>query len=408
MSSLTWMDFSEHERRQALELIDMFNEPEARDELGIGTVRDALAELLFPGTSTIQTRVKYFLFVPWMYKELEHKQVPSRRVAKEARRLETDLIKALLESDDTDGIIGRDVRENLKRLPSNVYWQGLYRWGIRSYYGSQDPYHRSLDGFYATKNRKTSKTDDGDPLDDIWSNWHGGLPPKSEGFPYEASFHLTYDEASYLRDRVLHSVQKTMLAYLVSLEQPFERVDFPWELPAAQKMPLSMKKNLEHAKHFSFSIHGAALLYNLMLSELVNSDDLKVKYTEMLAEWWLSMNQLRDSLLTWDRDDFWKAVKSENARITERTQNFINSWLHIALTALQHNQSLEDISSANRLFIKNREFQLKKGKARLSQPKALQNWLGESGAAQLNFRWRTTQTIVLDILSGLKGNQSHA
>lgn len=82
MSSLSWIDFSEQERIQALEIIDQLNEPEARDELGIGSVRDAIANLLFPGTSTIQTRAKYFLFVPWIYLELERQKVKSSEVAR--------------------------------------------------------------------------------------------------------------------------------------------------------------------------------------------------------------------------------------------------------------------------------------------------------------------------------------
>lgn len=47
----------------------MFEEPGTRDELGIGPVRDAFSEQLFPGTSVIQTRARYFLFVPWAFKE---------------------------------------------------------------------------------------------------------------------------------------------------------------------------------------------------------------------------------------------------------------------------------------------------------------------------------------------------
>lgn len=53
-SSLSWLDCSEHERRQILDIVELFEERDTRDELGIGTVRDAFAELLFPGTSTIQ------------------------------------------------------------------------------------------------------------------------------------------------------------------------------------------------------------------------------------------------------------------------------------------------------------------------------------------------------------------
>ena len=56
MTSFTWLDYSEHERRQAMDVIDLFGEDETRDELGLGTIRDGFADLLFPGTSTIQTR----------------------------------------------------------------------------------------------------------------------------------------------------------------------------------------------------------------------------------------------------------------------------------------------------------------------------------------------------------------
>ena len=54
-SSFTWLDYSEHERRQVMEFVDQFKDDETRDELGLGTIRDGFADLLFPGTSTIQT-----------------------------------------------------------------------------------------------------------------------------------------------------------------------------------------------------------------------------------------------------------------------------------------------------------------------------------------------------------------
>src|SRR3712207_8105184 len=67
-SSFTWLDYSEHERRQMLDVIHLFDEKTTRDELGIGVVRDAFADMFFPGTSTIQTRARYFLFIPWIYR----------------------------------------------------------------------------------------------------------------------------------------------------------------------------------------------------------------------------------------------------------------------------------------------------------------------------------------------------
>ena len=52
-----------------LDVVDLFKEQNTRDELGIGAIRDAVADLLFPGTGTVQTRARYFLFIPWIYQE---------------------------------------------------------------------------------------------------------------------------------------------------------------------------------------------------------------------------------------------------------------------------------------------------------------------------------------------------
>ena len=65
MSAFVWLDYSERERRKRLDVVDLFREHDTRDEFGIGSVRDAFADMLFPGTSTIMTRARYFLLVAW-------------------------------------------------------------------------------------------------------------------------------------------------------------------------------------------------------------------------------------------------------------------------------------------------------------------------------------------------------
>lgn len=178
-STFTWLDYSEHERRKMLDVIDLFGEKMTRDELGLGGVRDAFADLLFPGTSTIQTRARYFLFIPWIYLELEEKRTSSARIGHRARKLETELALAIAESEDSAGLIGRRKKENIQRLPSNVYWQGLSTWGIRVFPGSQNEYHRSLDVFYARirARRRSSHEYFGEaPEEADLNNWHPSVP----------------------------------------------------------------------------------------------------------------------------------------------------------------------------------------------------------------------------------------
>mgnify|MGYP001225378102 CR=1 FL=1 len=66
---LGWIDFSKEDRKKALDVINLLSEQGAVDELGIGIIRDAFANYFFPGTSTIQTRAKYFLIVPYVLRE---------------------------------------------------------------------------------------------------------------------------------------------------------------------------------------------------------------------------------------------------------------------------------------------------------------------------------------------------
>jgi hypothetical protein len=77
MSSMfAWVDFAEDDRHKVADVIALFNEKDTRDELGLGSIRDTFADLLFPATSTIQTRAHHFLFVPWIYQKLERPRTP--------------------------------------------------------------------------------------------------------------------------------------------------------------------------------------------------------------------------------------------------------------------------------------------------------------------------------------------
>jgi len=145
MSAFVWLDYSERERRKMLDVVDLFREHDTRDELGIGSVRDAFADKLFPGTSTIMTRARYFLLVPWTYQRMEKQRVSSAEIAARARRAELSLVQPIEDSDDNDGNIGKLAKTTLKRLPSSVYWQGLAVWGIRCFAGAQVQYHRGLE-----------------------------------------------------------------------------------------------------------------------------------------------------------------------------------------------------------------------------------------------------------------------
>jgi hypothetical protein len=414
MSTFTWLDTSEQERRRILDMITLFRDKETRDELGIGAVRDAFADLFFPGTSTIQTRARYFLFIPWIYLNLEAKQIPSHAIAIKARTKEVELMHTLLKSGSTDGLIGRLAKARLKRLPSAIYWQGVAAWGIRLFPGAQSVYHHSLDGFYKANRqikqlRHENQGDDGD-MGELQlrgrHNWRPGVKALCPvNFPTEATFDLTAEEADYLRECIVGSQSGSLLAFLITETNGMSRVAAPWQHPDWARLAPHLQDYLTHARYFSLLIHGAALLYNLMLAEQacrtlsVERQSQVDEYRQRLVKWVAEMDSFQVELARWDwQYHFWEIVSLGNPRVTWLTQQFINSWL---VLALNDPAAVADSRPAREL-IRQRERRLKGKLSRLDNTRSLELWNGAAGTGRLDYRWSVAQTLVFDILEGLQ------
>ena len=127
---LGWIDFSKEHRNKVISVMHLLTEPEAIDELGIGIVRDAFSNIFFPGTSTIQTRAKYFLIVPYLLYKLEDQKINTAdEFISNLHKQETDLIPILMK-DGEEGIIGSSAGADLKRKPSDIYWNGISTYRI--------------------------------------------------------------------------------------------------------------------------------------------------------------------------------------------------------------------------------------------------------------------------------------
>ena len=398
-SSFTWLDYSEHERRKMLDAIRLFKDQGTVDELGIGTIRDTFADLFFPGTGTVQTRARYFLLVPWMYLNLERSKVPSSTFAARARESEVRLIDVLADSADPTGTIGVLARKGLKRLPSSIYWQGLGAWGIRRFQGSQDRYHRSVDGFYDSQQR-IQLTDDNEPAGSrVALNWHSILPAAPKEFPRQVSLKLTKTEGEYLRECIVASSRHTLLAFLVDRGELADETVFPWEHHQFDQFPVRIRTQLEHARNFSELFHGAALLYNLMLAQAKKVDKEIENYSSRLDEWAENITTRHVFLSEWNRAMFWDIVATGNQRVPHNTRAFVNNWIDLVLSPTDLFRVAN--SQALRLLVQERERQLKKSLARLSNQRSLELWNGEAGTRPIDYRWGNAQVIVRDILEAV-------
>src|SRR3954451_11610397 len=84
-SSFGWLDLDAAASERVSTLLRSLEEPGTLDPLGLGSVRDAFSAMLSPGTSTIQTRLRYFVFLPWIFAALESERVASSDFAERLR-----------------------------------------------------------------------------------------------------------------------------------------------------------------------------------------------------------------------------------------------------------------------------------------------------------------------------------
>lgn len=393
-STFTWLDHSEEARRKALDAIDIFRQSDTREELGLGGIRDAIAGVFSPGTSTIQTRARYFLLIPWIYQRLE----PSRSsvpAAARARSAELDMIEVLRAGGDTSGLIGQQAGRNLKRLPSGVYWQGLQAWGVRGIPTSQDAYHRWIDAGKATS--ISTSDDDGETVKGIW---HSSLPSPPADFPYEASLTLLPNEAEYLSERIQQRSPNSLMAWLLRHDDFTGDIAMPWEHPRTSSMPSRLQKQLHHARLFSESMHGAQLLYNLLLARQRRSEPLAKTWTERLSEWQEALAASADEIDAWDMKSFWQFADEAKANVSPMTRMFADRWV-ASVTGRDGTSSVGDDDICCDL-VRSQEIHVKGAQARLANRSMLEAWGGDSGSAQLSYRWGVTSSYVDEIVEALR------
>ena len=93
-----------------LDVVDLFNEHDTRDELGLGAIRNFIRRSVFSRHKHDHDACKRLLLVAWTYQRLERQRVTSARMPERARWAETDLIEAIEQSDDKEGHIGNTQR----------------------------------------------------------------------------------------------------------------------------------------------------------------------------------------------------------------------------------------------------------------------------------------------------------
>ena len=287
---LGWIDFSKSERQKVLSVLDMLSESGTLDELGIAPVRDGFANRFFPGTSTIQSRAKYFMIVPYALKDLEYSDESNPgRIIKIFDEIEEECGTVLLGNpEDTDGIIGsRSLKQNrwVKRTPADIYWAGLRNYGI--FIGGNLSLSEYVRAMCALKKQKTNvlklgnrndSAEEGD-LDDkdagnLFSVQFWKIPTYEKDWIDNLSIKLTENEGSFLKNQIIKSFPDSMMAYILKNNiteilgcSSFQKLDSLIHI-----FPEEIQTDYHLAYEFSDFLYVLRTIYNIIISDGLNDD----------------------------------------------------------------------------------------------------------------------------------------
>lgn len=403
MNFLGWVDHDSELEQSVLRALGAAKGHDARDELGLGTIRDSFADLFFPGLSTIQERVRYFLFVQWCC-EIAAQQGDAQRIVDELRKTEILLIQRLSLLGAGEGVIGIQSQEDLERMPSEIYWNGLAVLDMRRARGSRLRWARQIVAARESARQAAPSEDGGSSGPDIGFDMARPLPPA--GFPSNEglNFALHTDEATFLRNRLRNAcVDPVGRGHEYNLFGPFSAyrrktlASDAWDHPRVSQLRPAARDLLMLGAAFSRLMHGAVILYNVRVAELMLPEggklDVHERHVAALATW-------RDRLSPADVDLVIRRIGElpTLGAITRHSVDphailFVRRWAERCRTP---DTLLSDPRAA--AFVGEREAFLKgaSGTSRITSRKARARWRGESGSA-LDYRWHVARRCLNDL-----------
>lgn len=399
---ISWIDFSDKDRKRILDIIALIHEQGAVDELGIGVIRDHFAEKFFPGTSTIQTKAKYFLLNTYIFKDLEEEKIKDfETYMKRLDQKEEKCAKKLLEianknGTDKEGIIGRRNIEGrrkkwVRRRPTEIYWGGLRTYGIFT----EKEFSLSQYAKFMTTDAEQKN---------FWicpptykQNWMDKLE-KNGGIE------LNKEEAEFLKERIIAKQGNTLLGIILKkyckefsvLKGDKENTIFDnlFDIVMKKDVPDEIKREYIWAKNISDFLYCAQIRYNIILANEKLNPNVNLSYVDDLKNKW----QIYCS----------KNLKkiAENANIenikTVIKDRKLNEFLDKLKNAMLENKSLEEKEKNIDEIVIEREKQKKnreRAKLNKESTELIDRW---HGIDKLIYRTDRAHELILDIMKGLE------
>lgn len=397
-AGLGWIDFSNEHRDKVFTVLDMLKESGTVDELGIGTVRDALADWLFPGLSTIHTRPKYFIILTdilWSYYHcwLSGKKMKTLEtyIFDEEERV-MHLLAKNVNYENGHGVIGVRVaynKGNLARKPSSIYWNGLKTHGFLDSDKSMAEYYARNDLSEIKYNKKTEETTNykvvlSESLA-IRSKYYNTINE-------EMSLDLNSEEAMFLKSQFISKngskkQEFNLLAQLFEGDRIAVVLNSKSFVEAAQilvedsELKAKTIEVIQTALRFNFLMQGAHIRYNILLQKKSGILDFSVEWEE-----WYST--LRERFLWLKQMDFQLLFNQIAATTKNRSKRFMRTWFDEVTRDTIDINILDDLVYKQETWNKGNKSKLRKINEEITA------WVG---IRQLDYRFPTVKTFIKDI-----------
>ena len=280
---LGWIDFSKTERSKVLSILDLLGEKGVLDELGISPIRDGYSNLFFPGTSTIQTRAKYFFIVPYAFRDLEfNSQYDYFKLKKTFNSTEEKCAHIFLDNNhDESGVIGKISIQGggwVSRTPASIYWAGLRKYGLFKGKMSIDQYikfitvqKQNTSGAVNLGNKSDESHDDKN-AGDVQKVHLFNIPTYKRDWIDNLDMNLTFEEGQFLKNQIIETCPDSLMAHVLKEDiHKFLDISSFGNLEAIIHIfPEDIQKNYLKAKSFSEFCFALRVVYNLIVSENKN------------------------------------------------------------------------------------------------------------------------------------------
>ena len=378
---LGYIHIGKEEQNRVMQMLKRLTEPGALDEIGIGRIRDAFADQLFPGTSTLQKHAKYFSLMPQVYQRAAARSYNrTSEVQAEVIRLERQMTEKLWDgSNHAPGITGSEIIGHkdgsyVKYDPAYIYNSGLRTYEIVRC-------NSVINAIYALSKRINSKpkalrdgsedvADDSEELSGRFQPWD--IPQDIDyDFTCECSLTLTPSEKDFIRRKILHSraCQGSLFAYLLEHPEITRLNKFPWII--SSELPDDLRTLYDCAIAFSEFVYLLRLRYYYLYSR--KSDDAVLE----------ELN-LQKAKFNAENPDI-RTIINASSSTHKSTKQFCVSCAE-AIKA-------DEIDRLDDLIIR-RERQLKGTRSKIGA-----NGYYGNGAARLNYRWETVKVYLDELTS---------